>query len=315
MSVDPGRVFLWMSMIVAGVTFAGAIAAGATWATRFRGAEGDGRQYEELLDEALEKLDRGDMAGARKLTERVLAIDPEDPIARANLGRVFKAQGNYARAIAEHKLAISIAPELPDLYYNVACYYALLKRKDDAITWLGKALDHGFGRMEWLRSDPDLSSLRGDERFAVLARTGKLATGIPRIRLHSKAWTRVGKTFEVAVVVEREVAEKDAAEAGRAGRVSWEPDAEGIETVSREIETIATPGDGIVTLRTTGRYVVRAEREGLFSLPPAKVEGLGPAVESNAAMVNVVAADAEEAGVEEEEERLPSDEDRLQVSP
>ena len=44
MSVSPGRIFLWGAMIVAGLTFAGAIAAGACWAPRFRGAEGDGRQ-------------------------------------------------------------------------------------------------------------------------------------------------------------------------------------------------------------------------------------------------------------------------------
>lgn len=311
--MSAGRLFLWVSMIVAGVTFAGAIAAGATWATRFRGAEGDGRKYEELLDEALEKVERGDMAGARKLTERVLAIDPQDPIARANLGRIFKGQGDYARAIAEHKLALSIAPELPDLYYNVACYYALMKRKEDAITWLGKALDHGFGRMESLRTDPDLSSLRDDERFAVLARTGKLATGIPRIRMHARSRGRVGSTFEVAVVVEREVPAKDAADAGGAASLAWDPDADGLEVVSREIETVALPGDGFVTLRTTGRYVVRAGREGIFALPPARMEGAVPAVESNAAMVKIVAADAE-AG-DPDDLRLPSEEDRQQVAP
>ena len=307
--MSAGRLFLWASVAIAAVTFIGAVAAGASWATRFRGAEGDAEKYDELLDEALEKLERGDVAGARKLTDRVLAIDPEDPIARANLGRIFKGQGDYARAIAEHKLALSNAPELPDLYYNVACYYALMKRKEDAILWLGKALEHGFGRMEALRTDPDLSSLRGDDRFDVLARTGKLPTGIPRVRLHVRTRVRVGTTFEVAVVVVREVPEKDAAEAGRATTLVWTPDAEGLELVSHEIETVAIPGDGMVTLRTTGRYVVRAGRDGIFALPPARVEGAGPPVESGSAVVNVVAADAE-TRTDEDDVPLPSEEDR-----
>ena len=299
------RVFLVGSTVLALLTFIGALAAGVALSDRIRGRDDDDGRWMVLLEEALDTFDAGDTAKSRSLTERVLAISPAEPIARANLGRIYKLEGDYPRAIAEHKLALASDPELPDLYYNIACYYALLKREDDALTWLALAIDHGFARMSTLREDPDLKVLSGDERFELLARTGRLATGTPRVHAHPSAHrVPTGGTFELSVVVQREVPERDAVTAAKALAVSWAPD-EPLTLVSSTVETVATPGDGYVSLRTTGRFVVRAPEDGLFALPPARVEatvaGETVVVMSDAYALEVGRRSGEDADAPEEE--------------
>jgi hypothetical protein len=49
--------------------------------------------------------------------------------------------------------------------YNLACAYSLLDRRDEAFSWLFKALDAGFDGSGTLRSDDDLDNLRGDPRY------------------------------------------------------------------------------------------------------------------------------------------------------
>ncbi len=287
------RVFFWGSLAAATATFLLALIVGATWAAKFRQTGEDDDRYEALLEQAIDKVERGDTGGAKKLTERVLAIDPEDPIARSNLGRIYKLQGDYARAIAEHKLAIATDPDLPDAYYNVACYYALLKRPDDAITWLAAALDHGFGRREMLSSDPDLETVRDDPRFGILARAGRLPTGIPRIRVHAPREVRLGEAFELVAVVERDVPPESAAKAAASLDLDWEAE-EPFAVVSTGTETVAKPGEGVVSLRTVARWKVRAGEGGVFSLPPVKAEAAGKVVESESLLVEVHDGGAEE---------------------
>ena len=289
MSVSVGKIFLWSSTALAALTFAGAILAGATWASRFREGADDGDRYDELLQEALEKHDAGDLDGAGKLYGRLLAVDPQDPVVRANLGRIDKSRGDLARAVAEHKVAISAAPDMPDLYYNVACYYALSKRKEEAITWLGMAFDHGFGRLALLATDPDLASLHGDPRFELLAKTGKLPNGLPHLRLSAAPAARKGKPFEVTLVVERDLPADGAPASDDALDVEWKPEAP--LTISRSSrEQSASRAPGVTTLRTTMHWWVKSTREGAFEIPPAKVVIDGQESDSESLIVKVGAA-------------------------
>jgi beta-lactamase regulating signal transducer with metallopeptidase domain/tetratricopeptide (TPR) repeat protein len=59
--------------------------------------------------------------------------------------------------------------------YNAACSYALAGRKDDAFTWLNKAMELGFDVGSYLRKDDDLDSLRSDPRFAELKKAARAA--------------------------------------------------------------------------------------------------------------------------------------------
>jgi adenylate cyclase len=57
------------------------------------------------------------------------------------------------------------------MLYNVACVYARIGQKDEAIDCLERAVKSGFGLREWLEHDPDFASVRDDSRFqAILAK-------------------------------------------------------------------------------------------------------------------------------------------------
>ncbi len=265
------RVFFWGSLSVAIMTFVGAVAAGIQVTGSIRLVGGDETRSDELRLEAREKFESGDLGGSRTLIDRILVANPGDPLARSDLARILKSQGDYAQAIAQDKIAVATAPDIPDLYYNVACYYALEKRKDEALLWLAGAFAHGFGRLSQLRDDPDLASLKGDPRFELAVRTGKFPDGTPRVRFHAVARKALaGEPVELDLVVERDVPEADAARALTSLVVTFMPDAP-VELVTSDIQTVTENRDGVVTLRTRARYIVRAPKDGIFAVPPAKV--------------------------------------------
>jgi tetratricopeptide (TPR) repeat protein len=49
--------------------------------------------------------------------------------------------------------------------YNVACGYALLGLKEEAIDWLETSIKAGFSKIDHLRKDPDLDNLRSEKRY------------------------------------------------------------------------------------------------------------------------------------------------------
>jgi adenylate cyclase len=55
------------------------------------------------------------------------------------------------------------------MLYNVACTYSILGRQDEAINYLEKAVDKGFGHKEWIDHDPDLNPIRDNPRFQTIA--------------------------------------------------------------------------------------------------------------------------------------------------
>jgi len=57
--------------------------------------------------------------------------------------------------------------------YNVACGYALLGKKDEAIEWLQKSIKAGWSNFEHMESDPDLDSLRNDPRYKKIIEENK----------------------------------------------------------------------------------------------------------------------------------------------
>jgi eukaryotic-like serine/threonine-protein kinase len=53
-------------------------------------------------------------------------------------------------------------------WYNFACGAAIAGHHDEAIQYLGEAVDHGFHDGDGMAGDVDLKSLHGDPRFAAL---------------------------------------------------------------------------------------------------------------------------------------------------
>ena len=57
---------------------------------------------------------------------------------------------------------------LDDLWYNFACAAAVAGRHNEALEYLGHAIDVGFSNADAMAADNDLKSLHGDPRFAAL---------------------------------------------------------------------------------------------------------------------------------------------------
>lgn len=78
--------------------------------------------------------------------------------------------GDHAAGIDAFERCLEAIPESPVPAYNIACAHALEKRTDEAFAWLEKASTWGYGVTRSNidhaeKSDPDLASLRDDERF------------------------------------------------------------------------------------------------------------------------------------------------------
>ena len=97
---------------------------------------------------------------AVKLIEQRLDLNPDD--ARAyNLGATTLMKlGNIPRALEFAAMSLSIEPDDPLILYNVACMYALMDKREDALGHLERAVQNGFGHKESMANDPDLDSIR-----------------------------------------------------------------------------------------------------------------------------------------------------------
>ena len=116
----------------------------------------------------VEERDAG-LRRALKLMEDRLELNPDDARA-ANLAAAFLARlGDLSKAVEYADRSLAIDPEDPMLLYNVACTYVALKRHDDAMNCLERAVDKGFGHKEWIDHDPDLDPLRENLRFQALS--------------------------------------------------------------------------------------------------------------------------------------------------
>ncbi len=84
-----------------------------------------------------------------------------------------KANAAYARKDWKEaaELYAKVAAKDPsdaNSFYNAACSYALGGDKEKAFEYLDQAIDHGFGNVENLKGDSDLTSLREDPRWATV---------------------------------------------------------------------------------------------------------------------------------------------------
>ena len=74
----------------------------------------------------------------------------------------------FIEAIEAFTESIRLGHRQATSMYNVACGYALLNDKDNALFWLDRSLSAGFDRPDLLTNDSDLDPLRSDPRFTQL---------------------------------------------------------------------------------------------------------------------------------------------------
>jgi tetratricopeptide (TPR) repeat protein len=86
------------------------------------------------------------------------------------MGNLLTLKARYSDALQVHKRLAQLRPGDPLAHYNLAGNYALLKRKEQALTTLRRAVELGYRDFRYMREDNDLDSIRHDPRFRQLLR-------------------------------------------------------------------------------------------------------------------------------------------------
>jgi non-specific serine/threonine protein kinase/serine/threonine-protein kinase len=84
----------------------------------------------------------------------------------SHVGRYTKAEELFRETIRTAEEA-NLPKVTADAWYNFACSAALAGRREEALKYLGQAVDHGSPNAD-MATDNDLKSLRGDPRFEAL---------------------------------------------------------------------------------------------------------------------------------------------------
>src|SRR6516164_5764231 len=83
-------------------------------------------------------------------------------------GNNLTLKGRFAEGLQIDKRLVSLRPDDPLAHYNLACSYALLKKPEQALTTLRRAVELGYRDFRYMREDRDLDSIRPDPRFRQL---------------------------------------------------------------------------------------------------------------------------------------------------
>jgi serine/threonine-protein kinase len=146
---------------------------------------------------------QGDYAGAIAEIDRGRAVEPDHPMLKAFWAQILYYQGRYDDAAKIFEDVFEAAPTmrglLPmlgmvycardekdraaklidhdvvdaacadfDIAYWLASLYALLGDRDEALTWLERAVELGNENFPWFERDPNWTSLREDEGYQEL---------------------------------------------------------------------------------------------------------------------------------------------------
>src|SRR6516162_5916557 len=85
-------------------------------------------------------------------------------------GNNLTLKGRFAEGLQIDRRLVQLRPADPLAHYNLACSYALLKRPEQAIKTLRRAVELGYRDFRYMREDRDLDSIRHDPRFRQLIR-------------------------------------------------------------------------------------------------------------------------------------------------
>ena len=101
---------------------------------------------------------------------RILEQNPDFVDVLRVQGNNLTLKGRYADGLQIDKKLVTLRPNDSLAHYNLACSYALLKRPDQSLKTLRRAVELGYRDFRYMREDHDLDSIRHDPRFRQLLR-------------------------------------------------------------------------------------------------------------------------------------------------
>jgi serine/threonine-protein kinase len=101
---------------------------------------------------------------AIEIAEERLKVNPKDPDVISNLASYYSDIGNKKKSLELLRQALDIAPDNVEVMYRAGSIYEHLGMRNDALLWIGKAIENGYSRTE-IESQPELKELLADERY------------------------------------------------------------------------------------------------------------------------------------------------------
>ena len=95
----------------------------------------------------------------------ILERTPEHSEALALLGEAYTSRGDFKKGLETDLQLSRLKPDSGIVHYNLACSYALMGMKDEALATLRHAVALGYSDRDHLCNDKDLESLRDDPRY------------------------------------------------------------------------------------------------------------------------------------------------------
>src|SRR5262249_23893905 len=109
---------------------------------------------------------------AKELAEERLRIDPRNATVQMALANFNAAIGDNDKAREFFSTVLKLAPGEAHILFQIAAYFEFrLRDRDQALTWLAKAVENGQTWRE-IDSSPTLRELRKDPRFQKLRSGG-----------------------------------------------------------------------------------------------------------------------------------------------
>lgn len=98
------------------------------------------------------------------LASDLLKETPKDEYLLADVGGYYAAVGNEKESLPRLEQAAALAPDTPEVLYEVAVAYEQLHHRPEALRWLAKARAGGYPS-EAIERNPLLTNLRADARY------------------------------------------------------------------------------------------------------------------------------------------------------
>jgi tetratricopeptide (TPR) repeat protein len=113
-------------------------------------------------------MDQGQLDFELEFFQAILNQHPNYVEVLRALGQLLTLKGRYPEVLQIDKRLVQLRPGDSLAHYNLACSYALLKRPDQSIKTLQRAIELGYRDFRYMREDRDLESIRHDPRFRKL---------------------------------------------------------------------------------------------------------------------------------------------------
>jgi tetratricopeptide (TPR) repeat protein len=100
--------------------------------------------------------------------EAILRGSPNYVDVLRRLGHLLTGHGQYMRGLEMDQRLVALRPDDPVARYNLACSLALTARCAESIAELRKAIELGYDDFAHMEVDDDLDNLRGNAEFQAI---------------------------------------------------------------------------------------------------------------------------------------------------